>query len=103
MSKLTNDLGIGKRVRDIRRARKLTLQDVADGSGLAKSYVWEIENGKQINPSITTLISLTKALGTSLDSLVGLDAYMAPQLRPEAMQIAVQIDRLLREALREQS
>lgn len=93
---MSDDLGIGKRAKDLRKARKLTLQDVADSAGLAKSYVWEIENGKQINPSISTLISLTKALGTSLDSLVGLDAYMAPQLRPEAMQIAVQIDRLLR-------
>lgn len=93
---MSDDLGIGKRVRDLRKARKLTLQDVADSAGLAKSYVWEIENGRQINPSISTLVSLTKALGTSLDALVGLDTYMAPQLRPEAMQIAVQIDRLLR-------
>jgi transcriptional regulator with XRE-family HTH domain len=96
---MTEDFGIAARVKAIRKARKLTLQEVADGSGLAKSYVWEIENSRQTNPSISTLVGLTKALGTSLDALVGLDTYMAPQLRPEAMQIAVQVDRLLREAL----
>lgn len=93
---MSDDLGIGKRAKDIRKAHRLTLQAVADRSGLAKSYVWELERGQNTNPSIHTLIALSKALGCSLDALVGADAFLKPQLRPEAMQVAVQVDALLR-------
>lgn len=96
---MNEDLGIGKRAKDIRLGRRLTLQAVSDRSGLAKSYVWELERGQNTNPSIHTLIALAKALGCSLDALVGGDTFMKPQLRPEAMQIAVQVDALLRSAL----
>lgn len=90
---------IARNAKGLRKARGLTLQEVADRAGLAKSYVWEIERGVQTNPSITKLIALCSALGCSLDGLVGLAEFVKPQLRPEAMRIAVQVDELLRTAL----
>ena len=90
---------IARNAKGLRKAHRLTLQEVADRGGLAKSYVWEIENGKNTNPSIKTLVSLCRALGCSLDGLVGMQTHMKPQLRPEAMRIAVEVDTLLRAAL----
>lgn len=90
---------IARNAKGLRKRLGLTLQDVADRSGLAKSYVWEIENGKNTNPSIGTLIGLCGALGCSLDGLVGREMYMKPKIRPEAMRIAVEVDGLLRAAL----
>jgi transcriptional regulator with XRE-family HTH domain len=90
---------IARNAKGLRKRLGLTLQETADRSGLAKSYVWELENGRNTNPSITTLIGLCGALGCSLDALVGREVYMKPQLRPEAMRIAVEVDTLLRAAL----
>lgn len=90
---------IGINAKGVRKARRMTLQEVADRSGLAKSYVWEIEKGVGTNPSITKLIALADALGTSLDGLIGLKKYTEPGLRPEAMRIAVEVDTLIRAAL----
>ena len=95
------DLGkkIGQSAKAIRKARGLTLQEVADRAELAKSYVWELERGEATNPSIGALVALTQALGCSLDDLVGTKKFMEPRLRPEAMGIAVKVDELLRAAL----
>lgn len=90
---------IGQAAKAIRQKRGLTLQEVADRGGLAKSYVWELERGEKTNPSIGALVSLTEALGCSLDDLVGTRKFLEPTLRPEAMRIAVQVDGLLRAAL----
>ena len=35
------------RIRELRKARKLTVEQLADMVGLSKSYVSEIENGKK--------------------------------------------------------
>ena len=96
-AKLGKQIGLAAKV--LRKSRGLTLQDVADRSGLAKSYVWEIERGVKTNPSISALVALTTALGCSLDDLVGTKKFLEPGLRPEAMRIAVQVDQLLRAAL----
>lgn len=95
------DIGeqIARNAKELRKAHKLTLQEVADRGGLAKSYVWEIESGKNTNPSIAVLSKLCTALGCSLDQIVGREVYMAPSLRPEAMRIAVEVDTLIRAAL----
>lgn len=90
---------IARNAKGLRKAHKLTLQEVADRGGIAKSYVWEIESGKNTNPSIAVLVKLCGALGCSLDAIVGRETYMKPSLRPEAMKIAVEVDTLLRAAL----
>lgn len=90
---------IALNAKGLRKALGMTLQQVADRGELAKSYVWEMENGKNTNPSISTLVSLCKALGCSLDQIVGREVYMQPSLRPEAMRIAVEVDSLIRAAL----
>lgn len=96
-----SDIGktIATNVRAIRRARGFTLQEVADRAGMAKSYVWEIERGANTNPTISALLDLGRALGCSLSDMCGTETYMKPALRPEAMKLAVEVDRLLRAAL----
>lgn len=90
---------IARNAKGLRKALGMTLQQVADRGGLAKSYVWEMENGKNTNPSIATIMSLCTALGCTLDEIVGRNRYMKPSLRPEAMRIAVEIDSLMRACL----
>jgi transcriptional regulator with XRE-family HTH domain len=88
---------ISRRVAEIRRARRLSLQDVADGAGISKAHVWEIESGRAKNPTIETVVALATALGVSLDYLTGI-SKIGLTLHPEAMRIASEIDLLLRKA-----
>lgn len=46
------------------RARlKLSLQEVADRASITKSHMWEIEQGRSVNPTVWTVYGLSKALG----------------------------------------
>src|SRR6056297_4085464 len=56
---------MGQKIREIRRGKKLTLRDVSYMPGLTESLLSQIENSKA-NPSITTLLAISKALDTSV-------------------------------------
>lgn len=47
----------------------LSLQDLANASGLSKQHVHELETGKSTNPSVSTLISIGASLGVSAHTL----------------------------------
>lgn len=53
----------------IRHTNGLTLQQVAEGIGSSKSYVWELENGVTDNPGIKTVIALAKFYCISIEKL----------------------------------
>jgi transcriptional regulator with XRE-family HTH domain len=54
---------MGQKIKEIRRDQNLTLSDVAHMTGLTESLLSQIENSKA-NPSITTLLAISKALNT---------------------------------------
>jgi transcriptional regulator with XRE-family HTH domain len=80
-----------QRLRDTRKARKLSLQEVAAASGFTKSHVWEMENGRARNPTVRAVWSLSGALGVSPAYLLGLDPDRN-DLDPLAHQIAAIIN-----------
>ena len=57
-------------VKPLRKRQKLTLQEVADLVGTSKSHVWELENGKRNEPSLSMAVRLAKALKVSVNKLV---------------------------------
>lgn len=85
----------GQRIHDRRKAMQLTLDQLAARCGMSKSYIWEIENGKNKNPTIRTALVVARALGWTLSEIVGIWEH-ASLLHPEAMRIATEIDVLLR-------
>jgi transcriptional regulator with XRE-family HTH domain len=52
---------MGNKLRDIRKEKKMTQEDVADKAGIAVSQVGRIERGK-LNPSISTIFVIALAL-----------------------------------------
>ena len=58
-------LDIGSQVRALRNRRDLTLQDLADLSGLSKPNLSQIENNL-VTPPIATLLKIAAALGVSI-------------------------------------
>lgn len=61
---------IGPRLQAQRKARGLTLAELAEASGVSRSMLSEIERGNA-NPTYGTLWHLTRALGLDLNGLVG--------------------------------
>lgn len=86
---------IARRCASLRGQRGLSLQDVADRAGLSKSHVWELEQGRARNPTVDTAARLARAFGVSIDYLIGVGTE-TPDLHPEALRIACEIDVLLR-------
>lgn len=90
---------IAASVKRLRAERGYSLDEVAARSGLTKSHVWEIEHGRSFNPTITTCIGLARALGVSIEFLIGITTKEAI-LHPDALRIACDIDHLLRKRKR---
>jgi transcriptional regulator with XRE-family HTH domain len=55
------ELQIGQKIRALRQERRLTLQDLADLTGLSKPLLSQIEND-QVTPPIATLLKISKGL-----------------------------------------
>ena len=54
-------------VKKYRRARKLTLEQLAEKSGIPVSTINDIEHGAE--PRVVTAIYLAKALGTTVEKI----------------------------------
>lgn len=65
----TDLLTIGRRLRHLRRAKNLTLDDVASLASLSPSALSLIENGRR-EPKLSVLTALAVALGTGLPDLL---------------------------------
>jgi transcriptional regulator with XRE-family HTH domain len=63
---------IGKNIKKIRLNNNLTLQELAEESGLTRSLISQIENGKA-NPSINTLKKLARNLHVPIGSFFNED------------------------------
>ncbi len=61
-------LDLGQRVRDLRKARKWTLEQAANHAGLARSTMSKIENG-QMSPTYDALKKLAEGLDISIPQL----------------------------------
>ena len=71
---------VGARMRQLRRARRLTQEQLAERAGLSYKFVGELERGLG-NPTLTTLAALSEALGVGLVDLLALETDR-PRLSP---------------------
>ena len=62
-------LTIGRRIRQLRTARGMTLEELASAVERAPSQLSMIENGKR-EPKLTLLRAIAKVLGTGVDALL---------------------------------
>lgn len=67
---MIDESAIGRRVRDYRKAKGLTLQEMADATGFSKGYLSKLETSKKA-PPLSTLSRIGKALGVTTSTLLG--------------------------------
>lgn len=66
-----SSLSLGERLRSLRKAQSLTLQNLADAAGCTKAYIWELESRPGPRPSAQRMIDMARALGTTVEVLMG--------------------------------
>ena len=73
----------GTRLRRLREAKKLTLQQVADAVGCTKAYIWELEMKDGQRPSAERIQAIAKVLGVTMEDVMGEPVDQVPQASPE--------------------
>ena len=61
----------GDRVRELRKARQLSQEELAHRAGVHRTYLGSIERGER-NPSLKNMTAIAEALGVSLSELFSL-------------------------------
>ncbi|GMA61187.1 helix-turn-helix domain-containing protein [Alicyclobacillus fastidiosus] len=82
---------IGERIKQLRLAKGLSLSELAELSGVAKSYLSAIERSLQGNPSIQIIEKLASVLNVSVPALLlpdDVDAGENEVLDPEWVKLA---------------
>ena len=65
---VASEVDVGRRLRDIRIARRRTLREVSDAAGLSESFLSQVERGRA-SASIASLRRIAGALGVSIADL----------------------------------
>ena len=76
----------GARLRRLREAKGLTLQQVADAVGCTKAYIWELEMTEGQRPSAERVHGLAKVLGVTMEDVMGEPLQDVPEASPEDVQ-----------------
>jgi transcriptional regulator with XRE-family HTH domain len=61
----------GIRLRSLREAKGLTLQQVADAVGCTKAYIWELEKKPGQRPTAERIQAIAKVLEVTMGDLMG--------------------------------
>ena len=61
---------LGENIRLVRTGRGWNLSDLAEASGISKSYISDLENGVAGRPNIQYVFSIARAMETTLDRLL---------------------------------
>lgn len=85
----------GRRVRRLRKAAGLSLEDAAERAGLSSNYWGEVERSRKV-PSLDTVVAMAKALDVPLPVIVKLDR------EEDARNLRASINALLDRSTREQ-
>jgi transcriptional regulator with XRE-family HTH domain len=69
---MKNGKAFGARVTRMRTKRGWDIQDLVKATGVSYQSLWRIERGQHKEPGVFTAAKIAKALGCSVDYLVGL-------------------------------
>ncbi len=86
-------MALGARLKELRVREKESLQQVADAIKSSKAHIWELETGKNKNPSADSLNKLADHFNVSVGYLIGEDPN-SPEEKPELIAMYRQLKKL---------
>jgi transcriptional regulator with XRE-family HTH domain len=77
---------LAKRIRELREAKEMSLDDLSSKAGISKTYLWELEKDEagQKRPSADVLLRIATALSTTIADLMSL-----PSVRVEQVEVQI--------------
>ena len=60
---------MGYKLKEVRKAKKMTQEELAEKSGISRGTIVAIENGSARTTTIKTLLQLAKALDVTIDQI----------------------------------
>ena len=69
---------VGERIRKLREDKKMSMSELAEKAGVAKSYLSSIERNVQSNPTIQFIEKVSKVIGVSVNDLISIDGSTNP-------------------------
>ncbi len=66
-------MSFASKLHDLRLARRMSLQNVADAVGISKAHVFNLEKGITANPSMELVVKLAELFRVRIADLVGDD------------------------------
>lgn len=66
---------LGERLKEQRKKTGYTLEALAKLTDSSKSYMWELESGKQLEPSGKKVLMLSRALGQPMEWFYGEESH----------------------------
>ncbi|MED3652714.1 helix-turn-helix domain-containing protein [Heyndrickxia sporothermodurans] len=74
---------IGKQIKKYRLAKNITLSELAEQAGVAKSYISSLERGIQLNPSIHFLAKISNVLEIPVETLLQSEESLTNEMELE--------------------
>lgn len=62
--------GLPQKIKQSRKSKKLTLEQLANKVGSSKSYIWQLETDSSIKPSVELIAKIADALDVTVDYLI---------------------------------
>ena len=72
-------VALGAKLKQLRMRKGESLQQVADAVGSSKAHIWELETGKNRNPSVDSLTKIAEHFEVSVAFLIGEDPNSADE------------------------
>lgn len=70
---------IGEKIRELRKQKKMSISELAERAGVAKSYLSSIERNLQSNPSIQFMEKISDVLGVTVNELINDNTNNEPE------------------------
>lgn len=70
---------LGDKIRELRKKKGMTLEQLADAIGSGKSYIWEVENKGVKSPSAEKLNAIAKILEVTPEYLIDSSTRMGEE------------------------
>jgi transcriptional regulator with XRE-family HTH domain len=68
---MAREMTLAERLRALREAHRMTQQELAGAAGLSMSMVSQLEQGVKLDPRVSTVVALARALHTDPNTLLG--------------------------------
>jgi transcriptional regulator with XRE-family HTH domain len=67
---MSERFSLGARIRELRKLHSISMQTLANESGISQGHLSDIESGKAANPSIATTQAIATAFGLTVSELL---------------------------------